>query len=437
MESIHSNSFSDVSDPLTVKDIKGFFFLSGGTKYSPVWRFCFTLWIILVIALAIKSMVIPGRQSVFGVYGAGVNHWWADQSLYVKYPGIDYFRYAPSTVFLFDPFVRLGPIWGPILWGTASVFAVFFACKRMAGRFWPETQHWALGAAMALLGALSGLWNHQSNAVIGCLLVLGTVDIYDNKYLRGAFLLTTAVVLKSTVFPIIALVILAHPFAMFWRILLLGILFAFTPFLTRPPEIVLWQYGEWWRHLQATQDIRWPGYRDFWYIMLSLAEWVRLGDFDPLFWDCSAPFLYKLLQAGTGIGCFILGILWKPLPPGEWYPRTLSLGLAWLMVFGPATELPTYGLIAPMFCWAFIQQSSRVGKTTFKGQPYLLRVALALVLIISWRELTIYLTPIFPPILAAAPLGTLIFAIWLIRDSQWEIHSRNKLLANPGHLIAT
>ena len=410
---------------MRIADLKGLFFIAGGTKFSFIWRICFTLWSVFLIALIIKSLAIPGKQSVFGVYVDGVKHWWSDESLYAKYPGIDFFRYAPSAVFLFEPFVLFGPVFGPLIWGILSVFAVFYSCKLMAGTFWPSNSAWGIGGIMALLCALSGLWNHQSNAIIGFLLVFGTINIYQNKSGQSALLFSIACVLKSTVLPVVALLLILKPFSMLWRIILIFLLFAILPFLTKPPETVIWQYLEWGRHLQSTHDIRWPGYRDFWFVILSIAEWIRPGEYDPQFWNCSAPSLYKFVQAGTGLCCLLFAFIWRSLPPVDWYPRTLALGLAWLMVFGPATELPTYGLFAPMLCWAFVRQFTNVQNCRLNGQSFILTVSFAFLLVLAQREFTIFFAPAFPVILSAAPIGSIIFIIWLIRDTRFLLHLKN------------
>ena len=382
------------------------------------------LWITLLISLVAKSIVVPGKQSVFGVYVAGVEHWYNNLSLYQKYPGIDYFRYAPSALFIFAPFVHLGYICGPITWGCFSVFALFFACKRMAGKFWPSDKLWAMGSIFCLLCALSGLWNHQSNALIGCLLVLGSLELFENNLSRSAFLFAIALVLKTTVLPVVFLIIVLKPYSMIIRVMIFASFFAFLPYLTKQPEVVNWQYSEWARHLLETSDRRWPGYRDFWFTILSVAEWFRSSQFNPGFWDCSPPFLYKILQMVSGLFCLFLCIQWKSLQPKDWYPRTLSLGLAWLMVFGPATELPTYGLIAPMFCWAFVEEFLKEKEIISKYNKEILIASFLLVLVISLREFTIYIAHYFPPILSAAPIGIVLFSIWLIRDSQQKLNNQ-------------
>ena len=383
----------------------------GGTKVSLHWRLALLVWIILGVALTIKGAFLPNRQTVFGVYQSGVNHWWLDQSVYAKYPGVDLFRYAPSSIFLLNPVVQLGPTVGPILWSWFSILVLLLACWRMAGKLWPKESDWAIGSLVMLFCALSGLWNHQSNAIIGSLLVLGCVDIWENKFMRGALFFTLALVLKTTVLPVILLLMVSRPWALSWRLGLLGLVALLVPFLTRPPDIVLWQYQEWWKHLQLSHDLRWPGYRDAWYFILTLAEWIRPGSFNPLFWDCSPPPVYQYLQMGTGLGILFLVVRWakKKMVKEEWYPRTLCLGLIWLMVFGPATELATYGLIAPMLCWVQVKA---------KHNRAMVTAAFVGILFLSWRELTGQFAPYFPPIYASAPIGSALLGIWLINDSE-------------------
>ncbi len=385
--------------------------INGGTQDSLRLRFCLFIWFVLALALTLKGVFLPNRQTVFGVYQTGVQHWWLDQSLYAKYPGVDFFRYSPTAIFLLAPFVQLGPIIGPILWSWISILGLLVAWGRLAEKYWPESPIWSGGSLIMLFCALSGLWNHQSNALIGSLLVLGTMDIWESRFMRGALFFTVGLVLKSTILPVIFLIMVARPWTMTWRLLLFGLIAFLIPFLTRPPEIVWWQYQEWWHHLKSSQDLRWPGYRDGWYFILTLAEWMREGPFNPLFWDCSPPKCYQLLQMGTGLGVLFFVIRWANwrIPKEEWYPRTLCIGLLWLMVFGPATELATYGIIAPMLYW--VHQRAR-------GNRALVNASFICIIFLSWRELTGIFSPYFPPIYASAPIGSTLLGIWLVYDTE-------------------
>ena len=94
-----------------------------------------------------------------------------------------------------------------------------------------------------------------------------------------------------------------------------------------------------------------------------------------------------------------------------------------MSVIAKNTNLQHYGLIAPIFCWAYVKEFSKSIVPKIKYQSFILKFSLFFVSILSIRDFTIGLAPIFPPVLAAAPFGIILFAIWLFRDSQQEIHN--------------
>ena len=61
---------------------------------------------------------------------------------------------------------------------------------------------------------------------------------------------------------------------------------------------------------------------------------------------------------------------------------TLGMGTAWLMLFGPSIEHPTYVFLAPVLAWAAVQG------VEWKPGRWLLVPALVLILILGWGALT-------------------------------------------------
>ena len=59
-------------------------------------------------------------------FAASSAHWWADQSLYDEYPGLDRFRYSPAFAVAVTPLAALGPTAGGILWVWLGM-AVYYA----------------------------------------------------------------------------------------------------------------------------------------------------------------------------------------------------------------------------------------------------------------------------------------------------------------------
>ncbi len=86
---------------------------------------------------------------------------------------------------------------------------------------------------------------------------------------------------------------------------------------------------------------------------------------------------------------------------------TLSMGLAWLMLFGPAVEHATYVFLAPPLAWALLER-----RAWPHGQG-LIVASFTLIMILGWGALT-RLLPMWPILLTALPAGTAVFALWLV-----------------------
>jgi hypothetical protein len=108
---------------------------------------------------------------------------------------------------------------------------------------------------------------------------------------------------------------------------------------------------------------------------------------------------------------------------------TLSMGLAWLMLFGPAVEHATYVFLAAPLAWAVLER-----RAWPSGQGLIL-AAFALIMILGWGVVTRLLSPDWPVLLTALPAGTALYALWLIGYAQtcpsWIV-KRESWIDNPG-----
>lgn len=405
------------------------------------WRLFVTLWVVIGVAITIKSLVKPGSHSVFPVYYNASWNWWFNETLYLRHPQLDYFRYPPVAALFFFPFALFGPSLGPILWGWFSLVFFAWACLRLHqvfladGRDEKQLGLLALGV-LSLLGALAGIWNYQSNAFLGALLILGMLDVKERRFHRAACFFSVAILLKPTVFPPIVLLSVLHPWQIGWR-LTLGLLAGFfVPFLTKPPEVVLWQYQEWIEHLRDTQGERWPGFRDAWFAWLAFREQWLGGPLWPYFWDVVPNLVYRVSQITAGLVCFAAVLLWyrRGLNRDQFLIRSLTLGLLWLMLFGPATEFPTFGLISPLLAWCALvswkEKNESSTPTKRWGNRSLTALGLFLILVLGWRPTVVWIAPHLPLVLLAIPLGVVLFALWLFADTdQWIRESRSEAAA--------
>ena len=373
------------------------------------------LWGILLTALSIKSLLKPGSHSVFPVFFHGGLHWWNDVSLYQHFEGLDYFRYSPLAAIFYSCFSIFGLTAGSILWNLTSNGIYLWGCwtfwKKIQGESGTdEKQKFFL---ICLFVALSGIWNSQCNITLAGLLLLALADLLDGKDMRGTLWLALALFLKITIAPVVLLVLFPRPIPLASRLAFwLGLGFL-IPFLTRPPAVVMSQYQEWVNHLVSSQSTRWPGFRDGWYLWLVARQQLDFSLNDPEFWRIPAAGWYQQLQAFGGLVCAVICFWWKlrGMQPWEWLPRTMALGICWMMVLGPATEFPTYGLLAPFVGWALV----------IRKQPgswkQLLHVASFLIIFMGWKELQAPFVRFLPVIQGSLPIGSTLFAIWLVQDS--------------------
>jgi hypothetical protein len=393
------------------------------------------LWLILAVAVGVRTLVRPAAHTVFPIFAASAEHWWVNQSLYDLYPPLDHFRYPPVFAVLVTPFQLLGLTAGGILW-TWFNMAVYVAgllsfVRDVIPSAWTQRRT-ALFLALGALGALRGLWNAQSNALTVGLLLLGTAALVRAANIRSpsrspaesgawwlaAFLLALAVCLKLTPLAPILLLCALWPRPLTGRLLAAMALIFLVPFLTRPPAVVLDHYRDWFDHLLHSGNGRWLGFRDGWTVWLVLRHLLG-GESGPLaLREPMDSAWYRLLQLTTAAAA--LGwCLWqqrraRSLGLGtRWLVHvTLSMGLAWLMLFGPAVEHATYVFLTAPLAWALLERQAWP-----HGQGLIL-AAFALIMILGWGAMTRLFSPEWPILLTALPAGTALYALWLIGYAQ-------------------
>lgn len=391
-------------------------------------RVALIVWLILGAAVSVRTLVRPSSHTVFPIFAASAEHWWADQPLYELYPSLDRFRYPPIFALLVTPFAALGLSAGGILWSWAGI-AIY-----VAGLWWfvrdviPSAwtrQRTGVFLMFGALGSLRGLWNAQSNALAVGLLLLGTAALAralrvdrrgspsEREWWLAAFFLAAAVCLKLTPLAPVLLLTALWPRRLAGRLSIALIGSCLLPFLSRPPLIVLDHYREWLDHLLGTGTVRWLGFRDGWTVWLVLRRWLG-GEEGPLL--LSEPMdssWYRPVQLATAIAA-LLWCLWQQrrarrlgMGPRWLIHVTLSMGLAWLMLFGPAVEHATYVFLAPPLAWAVLERQAWL-----LGRGLIL-ASFTLVMVLGWGALT-RLLPSWPILLTALPAGTTLFVLWLL-----------------------
>ncbi len=97
----------------------------------------------------------------------------------------------------------------------------------------------------------------------------------------------------------------------------------------------------------------------------------------------------------------------------------LAIWTCWQLFAGPASERATFGLIAPLTAWGVVTSFA-----TARGSG-LMAIAYAITLLASIGQLERTLTPMFPLVRAAHPVGVLLFACWLVAFARhWSLEPR-------------
>jgi hypothetical protein len=185
------------------------------------------------------------------------------------------------------------------------------------------------------------------------------------------------------------------------------------PFLTGSPFWVLRHYEEWLHHLSSSSCARWPGFRDAWTLWLVIGQMRGVLSGPLLLNEPLSNPIYRGLQLLTA-GLVLLWCLARQrqgVPQRRLLTETLTLGSAWLMLFGPSVEHATYAFLAPMLAWALLAED----------QPALSRcltwAAGILILVLGWGAVSSPLLPLAPWLFAALPLGTAFLVLGVLSAS--------------------
>ena len=261
---------------------------------DPHLRRAVTVWIVLAVAVSVKLACFSHDYSVYRMFAAGARHWWHNQSLYASYTiseGLDGYRYSPAFAVALTPFACLPGAFGPIAWSLVSIgllgWAMHVAVRDVLPGCW-STQREAWFLVLVLIGSAVGIWSLQSNALVTALMVLGLAATRRQQWWKAAAFLAVPVFIKLWPLALVLLLIIYWPRQLLGRLAAVCLVLVLLPYLTRPPQIVAWQYREWYISLTGPLQAQWPGYRDAWTVW---EEFCRLTGL-----DCDQPLYHRAMR---------------------------------------------------------------------------------------------------------------------------------------------
>jgi hypothetical protein len=308
------------------------------TFKSKLFYMALLMWSLSVAIICLRIYQYPGSHSVFTAYREAGEAWIHQGQIYGT-PGKSPFLYSPLIAAVYSPFALISENVSEVIWrlliGIALPVALWFNARTL---FDFSKQMFACLLLVTLPLTLSSLNNGQANVVIMVLFLVAAGAASRSHWFTCAFCASFAVYWK--IYPIAFALLLT---VIFPRKLAVPILFGIVglflvSLLLQRPSYVLQEYGNWFVNL--TSDRRraheyYGRWRDF-YLLLRL-----IGiPISTMWWRI----LELTAGAGTAAIC-VLGTI-RRWPSVILLFGAMSLAIAWMLVFGPATEAATYMLIA-------------------------------------------------------------------------------------------
>jgi hypothetical protein len=356
------------------------------------------LWIVMAVALGVKTLANPVAHSVYPCFEAAAKCWWQGQDVYEGHCGHDY-RYGPVFAAVTGAVVFLPSPLGALAWSWLNLGVCFASIRVLARRILPGLDGPRREAAflgLTLLGCFHVFWPGQTNVLVLSLVALGAIAILDERWWLAALLL--AIPAQFKVWPLAAGLLMAAcwPRRLAWRLPLALIAVGAVPFLFKPAAFVWGEYKSWWDMLLGQAQIR-HVYRDAWTVWKLVA-----GRVDPR--------LYLALQlaaAGVALGLCLWQVSRK-MSAQRTLLAVLVTWTTWQLVFGPGTERDTFGLIAPFTSWAMVTAFREKRGRWLMGLSFLFLVA-------GYSgDLERLILPWTPWIQASHPVGVALFITWFV-----------------------
>lgn len=319
-----------------------------GPRARLAMRVALGVWVVAMGVILIHVWLKPNSNTLYKVFRAGGARWLASENLY---PKVDEYIYSPFAAAFFAPLALLpdrvaGGIWRLMSLGAyAGAFALWLKKGRAASA---EGVERAAVVWMLLLPLSVGdLYNGQANPLVIGLVMLAVLGCRRERWMMAALCVGLAAYFK--VYPLAMGLLLGvlHPRQFPWR---LGVavagIFAVSLVLQRP-GYVLEQYGNWVHTLR--QDPRrtlnyFGTYRDFWLLLRVLRVPISLQG-------------WALLQgvSGAAVAVYLYLVQLRGAAEERLDFLLLTLGICWMLLFGPATESSTYVMLAPPLALAWVR----------------------------------------------------------------------------------
>lgn len=301
----------------------------------------FWVWVAMIAGVTGRAISVgPEKGSVVPIYlGAGAR-WIAGEPLYARDLGTDLYRNPPGVAVLFAPLSLLPEKPVAIAWRLACVALYGFGIHRLIRDVLPSLSPWRQSGVwvMAAVFMLPAFNNGQINLLITATALFGVTAAAKGRWWEAAVWLAGCGWLKLYTYAVGLLVCVIFPKQLSWRMGVISLGLFVLPFVCQNPSYVLDRHKEFVEETRAddrsnAKPVRAP--RDWTVIARGITG-------EPV------PRLISISMSLVAAVAFAW-VVWKgqrPQPLNVVAP--LCLGLIWLTLFGPATEVNTYSVLAPV-----------------------------------------------------------------------------------------
>ena len=308
-------------------------------------------WAIALASVFVHLAISPQRHNIFPTYLQAGRHWAAGSGLYTTAHGRG-FVYSPVAAGFFAVLTLLLPdVPANIFWRLLNAAAFLGAVW-----WWLELglqpipkKRWALVFFLLLPLSLGNLSNGQANPLVIGLLLFGILGARTERWYLAALCVALASYLKIYPLAIGLLLALVFPYKFAWRLAAALVLLGVLPFCLQRPSYVLAQYSSWIatrasdnRHLYEARIAP----HDLWLVLSTLH--IPIGEY---------AYTGVQLFAAAAVALVCVAGRLRRWPIDRLLVTLLTLGCCWMVLLGPATESPTYALMAPVVVLASVQET--------------------------------------------------------------------------------
>ena len=308
-------------------------------------RFILGVWILLVVAVAVKQFFKPSINNNYLIFKYAYFHAVDHLNLYIVHPEhLDTNHYGPFFSLLMAPFAILPNYLGMFFWQLANVLFLYFAIKQLPiSTTKVNAVYWIVAHEM-----LTSMFSFQFNISIAAIIILAYVFIERKQNFWAAFVIMLGTFVKLYGIVGLAFFFFAKEkpkfiaYCFFW-----AVVFLVAPMVFFTPSYILQSYHDWYISLSEKQLLNAS--------LSSMQDISVMGMVRRIAQDASIPNLPFLLG---GLVLFALPYLRiKQYKEPIFRLLFLASTLIFAVIFSNSSESPTYVIaFAGVAIWFVVQE---------------------------------------------------------------------------------